>query len=321
MGTAILDGSCPMNDRTLPLGVLDLGKRNGEDSHSALRHTLALAVQAEAAGFRRFWVAEHHVDDAAHSTPEILVAAIAGATSTIRVGSGGVLLRYYSPYKVAETFLALEAMYPGRVDLGVAKGPGVIDDAVASALVSGNTWELENQVFERKMFDLCEMLEPRKPVGRGPRPGPRDISPPPIWILGSGPGSSALAGRTRRAYAVAAFLAGRGFDVSEQTSAYRRATVDQERMPMAVAVSVTAAETARRARERDRHNVNDGYLPANIIGDPDSVAGDLREVRRRFDADEVLITAFTGDRGEWGQIVTAIGAAWRAQDRSGGRRL
>jgi hypothetical protein len=94
-------------------------------------------------------VAEHHVEDSAEACPEVLIPLIAGCTKRIMVGSGGVLLRYYSPLKVAETFLTIEALFPGRIKLGVANGPGVTRAAVAEALVSGNRWELTDEASMR----------------------------------------------------------------------------------------------------------------------------------------------------------------------------
>ncbi|QQR38487.1 MsnO8 family LLM class oxidoreductase [Devosia rhizoryzae] len=108
------------------LSLLDkspIGK--GETAYTALRRTIAYAQQAEALGYTRFWVAEHHnTAELASSSPEILIAALATATSTIRLGSGGVMLQHYSPYKIAENFNLLESLAPGRIDVGIGKAPG-----------------------------------------------------------------------------------------------------------------------------------------------------------------------------------------------------
>src|SRR5690554_2095022 len=105
----------------------------GESRHDALRHTIELARHAERLGYERFWVAEHHgTASVAGRAPEVLIAAIAAHTSRIRVGSGGVLLNHYSPFKVAEVFCTLNELYPGRIDLGAGRattGP-IIDFAL-----------------------------------------------------------------------------------------------------------------------------------------------------------------------------------------------
>src|SRR6266487_2183484 len=122
----------------LALSVIDLCKRSSTQSaRESLEETIALAEMVDSLGYKRFWVAEHHVENTTEACPEILAALIASRTKHIRVGTGGVLLRYYSPLKVAETFLTIEALFPGRIDLGVCKGPGALP-ATSNALVDGN---------------------------------------------------------------------------------------------------------------------------------------------------------------------------------------
>ena len=112
--------------KRLALSVLDqVPVPEGYTATESLQETLALARLAERLGYHRYWLAEHHDTTSLASTaPEILVAAIAAATSTIRVGAGGVLLPYYSPLKVAEVFRSLHALHPGRIDLGVGRAAG-----------------------------------------------------------------------------------------------------------------------------------------------------------------------------------------------------
>ncbi len=116
----------PTGDRPLTLSVLDLiPVRGGQTSAEALRATVSLARVAEAVGVRRYWVAEHHNMAAVASTnPPVLIAILAAATSTMRVGSGGVMLPNHAPLVVAEQFALLEAAYPGRIDLGIGRAPG-----------------------------------------------------------------------------------------------------------------------------------------------------------------------------------------------------
>ena len=111
---------------TLPLSVLDLSPiASGRTPSSALHESIELARTAEAAGYQRFWVAEHHnIPSVASSAPEVMIASVAAATSTIRVGAGGIMLPNHAPLKVAETFRVLEALHPGRIDLGHRPGTG-----------------------------------------------------------------------------------------------------------------------------------------------------------------------------------------------------
>lgn len=108
------------------LSILDKSPiAEGASAHDALSFTIRLAKRAEALGYQRYWVAEHHgASELASSAPEILVSHLFAHTSRIRVGSGGVMLQHYSPYKVAESFRTLASLAPGRVDLGVGKAPG-----------------------------------------------------------------------------------------------------------------------------------------------------------------------------------------------------
>ncbi|MBW7461591.1 MsnO8 family LLM class oxidoreductase, partial [Paenibacillus sepulcri] len=108
------------------LSVLDQSPvPEGSTAAEALKQTVRLAELAERLGYHRFWVSEHHnTESLAHSSPEVFISHIAANTSTIRVGSGGVMLPHYSAYKVAENFRLLEALYPGRIDMGLGRAPG-----------------------------------------------------------------------------------------------------------------------------------------------------------------------------------------------------
>jgi luciferase family oxidoreductase group 1 len=124
----------------LQLSVLDQSPvREGGTATDALHETIALAVATEALGYRRFWVAEHHnLGNFAGTSPEILIGQIAARTRSMRVGSGGVMLTHYSALKVAENFRILQALYPGRIDLGIGRAPGS-DSLTAAALAYPGT--------------------------------------------------------------------------------------------------------------------------------------------------------------------------------------
>src|SRR5579864_1193134 len=137
----------------VPLSVLDLAPvPSGSSARVALRHSMELAQHVEQLGFTRYWVAEHHnMPGIASSAPAVLIAHIAEATSTIRVGSGGVMLPNHAPLVVAEQFGMLEALHPGRIDLGIGRAPGT-DQLTASAL--RRTPEISADGFPQDLGEL-----------------------------------------------------------------------------------------------------------------------------------------------------------------------
>ena len=143
----------------LVLSVLDqCPVPSGSTPPEAMAASVELAVAAEAMGYRRYWVAEHHnTPSLASASPEVVVAAVAARTTSIRVGSGGVLLSHYSPLKVAETFRLLDALYPGRIDLGVGRTPGT--DPVTEAALQYRPGALGDEHFAQKLVDLLGFLD------------------------------------------------------------------------------------------------------------------------------------------------------------------
>ncbi|MBU1588575.1 MAG: LLM class flavin-dependent oxidoreductase [Actinobacteria bacterium] len=194
------------------LSVLDLasvyeGMSNGE----ALRQTIATAQEAERLGYRRFWVAEHHGMPAiASSAPPVLIGAIAAATSTIRVGSGGVMLPNHSSLVVAEQFGTLAALYGDRIDLGLGRAPGT-DPLTTSVLRRGATNETVDD-FPNQVIELLAWFGTISPLenGIGSRvvavPGLGDS--PELWLLGSSDFSARLAGLMGLPFAFAHHFAG-----------------------------------------------------------------------------------------------------------------
>jgi luciferase family oxidoreductase group 1 len=148
-------------DRPLRLSVLDLiPVRSGQTTAEALRATLALARVAEASGMHRYWVAEHHNMAAVASTnPPVLIALLAGATSTMRIGSGGMMLPNHAPLVVAEQFALLEAAYPGRIDLGIGRAPGS-DPVTSFALRHNGPETADANRFDEVVDNVLAMLEP-----------------------------------------------------------------------------------------------------------------------------------------------------------------
>lgn len=184
------------------IGILDQSPIGpGETARDAIAHSLALATSCDQLGYHRFWAAEHHSSDAlAGCAPELMIPRIAAATSRLRVGSGGVMLAHYSPFKVAETFRLLELMFPGRIDLGVGRSLGT-DGLTAQALAYGNPLGTEH--YPSKVKDLVAFTSGEPPFTesfRGIRALPDVPSPPEIWLLGSSYRSARQAARLGLAY-------------------------------------------------------------------------------------------------------------------------
>ncbi|MGK5741815.1 LLM class flavin-dependent oxidoreductase [Micromonospora sp. URMC 103] len=176
----------------VPLSVLDLAPvATGATVGEALRHTTELARRTEELGYHRFWVAEHHnMPGIASSAPPVLIAHLAAATSTIRVGSGGVMLPNHAPLVVAEQFGTLDALHPGRIDLGIGRAPGT--DQVTALALRRTMEGLSAEGFPRELADLMNYFS-------GEQPGPITATPgrgqqPAIWLLGSSGFSAQLAG-------------------------------------------------------------------------------------------------------------------------------
>src|SRR5258708_2115435 len=170
------------------LSVLDQSPvRDGGTSADALNETVQLATAAERWGYHRYWLAEHHATQGlAGSAPEIMVARVAAATKTMRVGSGGVMLSHYSPLKVAETFRVLETLYPGRIDLGIGRAPGS-DQLTARALQAG-PGAAPLEYFPSQVQDLLGYLgnglPAEHPFSRV-RVTPEPAALPAVWLPGS----------------------------------------------------------------------------------------------------------------------------------------
>src|SRR5579864_8950574 len=181
----------------VPLSVLDLAPvPSGSSARVALRHSMELAQHVEQLGFTRYWVAEHHnMPGIASSAPAVLIAHIAEATSTIRVGSGGVMLPNHAPLVVAEQFGMLEALHPGRIDLGIGRAPGT-DPATAAALRrSADALSVED--FPEQLLDLIGFFtgefpddHPYRAITAVPALG----NMPALWMLGSSGYGAQVAG-------------------------------------------------------------------------------------------------------------------------------
>lgn len=223
----------------LPLSVLDLSPvQAGARAAEALAATIASARRAERSGYHRFWVTEHHNSPAtAGSAPAVLIAAIAGATSAIRVGSGGVMLPNHAPLVVAEQFGTLSALAPERIDLGVGRGPGTADEATAKALRRGAAPVSAGEYAH----DVSTLLQLFTQNSSGPVL--RD-SAPEIWLLSSSESGARLAAELGLPISFAHHLrpAATGGAVALYRERFRpSARLDQPRVM--VSVEVVCAET------------------------------------------------------------------------------
>src|SRR5262245_2099775 len=206
----------------IPLSILDLSPVSaGSTAAQALRNSLDLAQFADSLGFTRYWVAEHHnLPAIASSAPDIMIGQIAAATRNMRIGSGGVMLPNHAPLMVAERFKVLEALYPGRIDLGLVRAP-VTDPATSYALRRRQGISEEDDFLDR--FNELVLLETRGfPAGhpfQNVRAMPADVPLPPIYLLGSSDYSAQLAGHIGAAFAFAHHFA--NFDAAEAMRLYR----------------------------------------------------------------------------------------------------
>ncbi|CAG5079466.1 Luciferase-like monooxygenase, YwcH [Thermobacillus xylanilyticus] len=191
----------------IKLGILDQSQvGEGKTSAEALRETTRLAIEAERMGYSRFWMSEHHGSRSlAHSSPEIMIAHVAAATRSIRVGSGGVMLPHYSAYKVAENFRLLEALHPGRIDLGLGRAPGG-RPLSTRALHEGKTYHYDQ--YPQQVLDLIDYFQETTEDHRFPGlfASPSVDTHPEIWLLGSSDESARIAAQLGTAYGFAQFF-------------------------------------------------------------------------------------------------------------------
>jgi luciferase family oxidoreductase group 1 len=231
----------------LAISVLDLvGMRKGESAGSAIARSVDLARHVEGLGYTRFWLAEHHsIEGLACSATPVLIGHVAGATSTIRVGSGGVMLPNHAPLVVAEQFGTLEALYPGRIDLGLGRAPGG-DFRTMRAL--RRDLQQTGDDFPALLEELRTYLGPAEP-GQAVKAIPGQGSNVPITLLGSSGFSAQLAGTLGLPFAFAAHFAPEYLHAAARLYRERFRPSDVLRRPyMMVAVQVIAAETDAEAR-------------------------------------------------------------------------
>ena len=315
----------------LALSVLDQSPiRAGGTARQALAETVELARACERLGYRRYWLAEHHATEGfAGTAPEVLIAHVAAATSTIRVGSGGVMLSHYSPLKVAEQFRLLETLHPGRIDLGIGRAPGA-DSRTTMALALG-AMRPDIDRFPQQLADLIGYLSDALPadhpfaqVRAMPTPG----TTPEVWLLGSSGQSAAYAAALGCPFSYAHFINDRGG--AEVMRAYRDrfrpsrwSSVPRGSVGVFVICADSDAEAQRLAASRDlwRLRLDRGELwpiptiedseaypysdidrrriaahrQRMVIGAPEQAKAKLDALAQAYRVDELVIVTITYD--------------------------
>ena len=318
-----------MKEQTkIKLSVLDQSPvRKGGTAAQALQETVALAKAADALGYTRYWVAEHHnARGLAGSAPEVLIAHLAGETTRIRIGSGGVMLPHYSALKVAENFKLLENLFPGRIDLGIGRAPGT-DRLTAAALNPHNTFS--DEAFMQQLKDLGHYLQDTFEAGditEKVRATPTAPSVPPVWILSSSGQSGLFAAHFGFNFSFAHFINPKGG--GQMVQAYQQhfePSAFRETPQANVGVFVMCADTEEKARElqetmdlmmlRIEKGISAGVPPYEdvqaqqyseaeqeritfnrqrmISGTPDQVKQKLEQLASSYSVDELMIVTIT----------------------------
>jgi luciferase family oxidoreductase group 1 len=326
----------------VPLSVLDLATvRDGHSSADALRGTIDIARTADDLGYARFWVAEHHNMPAVASTsPPVLIAAVAGQTRRIRLGSGGVMLPNHMPFLVAEQFALLEALHPGRIDLGIGRAPGT-DQATAAAL-RGVSPHLTVEQFPEHLTAVLALLSDADHGRLRATPAPETY--PEIWMLGSSTYGAQVAAALGLPFCYAYHFA-MSSDVDTALRLYREgfsASPGLDRPHAMVSASVIAAETTEEAQylagpsrimalslrtgrlgpivspeaaaamqlsELDR-GVLDHLPGTQYAGTAEEVVAGLDALVERTGADELILAGTVYDPATRQDTLTRIAKAW-----------
>lgn len=227
----------------------------GESANAALRRTIAYAQRAEALGYRRFWVAEHHnTPDLASSSPEILIAGLVASTRSIRVGSGGVMLQHYSPYKIAENFNLLESLAPGRIDIGIGKAPGGLPLSTKALQAGYDQARRGDFAAQLREFDAYLGAGNAQRVdGLAATPTPSTESEK--FLLGASVESATLAAELNWQFVFARHLNGDDVALASAVSTYRDLT---QKSPI-VALAIIVDRDGDKARE-----TASGFTPIKV---------------------------------------------------------
>jgi luciferase family oxidoreductase group 1 len=309
------------------LSVLDQSPiPEGSTGPDALANTLDLAQLCERLGYHRYWLAEHHGGPTlAGPSPEVLIPAVAGVTSTMRIGSGGVMLPHYSPFKVAETFSLLSGLFPDRIDLGIGRAAGT--DPMTTFALQRDRRTAAPDDFPEQLAELLAHYDGAfpadHPFARLGRTLPGAPHQPEVWLLGSSAQSAIWAGQLGLPYAFADFINAEGAPIAVD---YRMRFTASERLAqprIAVAVWAICADTdeeAERTASSGRMTftlLRQGRLVPvpppekalrflatqesvprrGVVGSPATVRAGIEEIASRYGAEEVIVVNISYDHG------------------------
>jgi len=311
------------------LSVLDQSPiLSGQGARAAIAATLQLARRADELGYSRYWLAEHHAISAlADPCPEVLLARLGAETRRLRIGTGGVLLPYYSAFRTAEAFRMLEAIYPGRVDLGIGRAPG--GDARTAQAVAGGGFP-DAAKFPEQVWQLVGHLDGTRPDDhpfRKVRVQPEVPTAPEVWLLGSSDYSAALAAQLGLPFSFAHFINPHGGDEvarayrqsfrqgrenkprvmvctflicasTDEEAEHRAAPIDLRRLHMALNIDSpfpTDAEASRHRYSDEERRYVMGQRARAVIGGPQRCRDELAAMAQRYEADEIMVLTITGD--------------------------
>ena len=328
---------------TQTLSLLDLTPIvAGSTSGQAVRDSVELAILADRLGYHRVWYAEHHNSPGlASGAPEIMIEHVASRTSRIRVGAGGVMLPNHAPLKIAETFRLLEALHPGRIDLGLGRAPGT--DTITAFAMRRSAEALTADDYPEQLAELIAFDDGAFPADhpfRSIRPVPVDVRLPPLWLLGSSDFSARLAAEAGLGFAFAAHINAAG--AVRALRDYRTSFVPSPRYPepwAILTVSVTVGETTEHARDLSLINdllllrLRSGHLGAyptleeakryqftaaerntiasmpmrSIVGDANDVHRLIVDLMERSQADELMVTTFLPELADRRRTIEEMG--------------
>ena len=293
------------------LSVLDQSPvPEGSTGPDALRNTLDLARRADALGYHRYWLAEHHGLSLAGPALEVLAGPVAGATERIRVGSGGVMLPHYSPFKVAESFSLLAGLYPGRIDLALGRASGT--DPLTTYALQRDRREVAPDDFPQQLAELLAHYDGSfpadHPFAKLGRSLPGNPERPEIWLLGSSAQSSVWAAQLGLPYAFADFINPHGAEIARsyrEKAASPRTAVgvwaiaadtdeEAERLASSIAMSFAMLRQGRpipvpppeRALRYLARYGDAGSGRRRIVGSPETVRAGIEQVAAEYGADD-----------------------------------
>ncbi|MFT4038504.1 MAG: LLM class flavin-dependent oxidoreductase [Thermomicrobiales bacterium] len=325
-----------------PLSFLDLTPIiTGSTPHEAVALSVELAELADRLGYHRVWFAEHHnTPGLASGSPEIMIEHIASRTQRIRVGSGGVMLPNHAPLRIAENFRLLEAIHPGRIDLGLGRAPGT--DTITAFAMRRSREALTADDYPQQLAELMAFDDGSFPFDhpfRNVKPVPTAVKLPPIWLLGSSDFTAKLAAETGLGYAFAAHINLPGAIPAMRD--YRASFRPSERFPQPYAIlTVSVGIGLGEEHARDLAKLNDllllrirsgnlGTYPTTadarayefsalerqmisampmraFIGDAEDVYRQVSELADRTQADEVMITTFLPEPEDRRRVITEM---------------